>query len=65
MTATLYRQVRAVLTAHGCLFVRQGKGSHEIWNSPISGKKFSVPTTIKAKPTANAILKQAGIQKRL
>nr|VFJ49756.1 MAG: hypothetical protein BECKFW1821A_GA0114235_102423 [Candidatus Kentron sp. FW] len=27
-----------ILRAHGCEFVRQGKGSHEIWYSPISNK---------------------------
>jgi len=61
----LYRSLRVLLEAHGCRFVRQGKGSHEIWESPISGKRFSVPTSIKARPTANAVLKQAGISKKL
>ena len=27
----------------GCYMVRQGKGSHEIWFSPITGKEFVVP----------------------
>lgn len=27
----------------GCYKVREGKGSHEIWSSPITGKEFSVP----------------------
>lgn len=57
----LYPQLREILIAHGCTFVREGKGSHEIWQSPISMKRFSVPVTIVAAPTANAILKQAGI----
>jgi len=65
MTESLYRQLCAILTAHGCEFVRQGKGSHEIWSSPVSNKRFSVPVTIKAKPTVNAILRQAGIDRRL
>lgn len=50
---------------HGCTFVREGKGSHEIWQSPISKKRFSVPVTIVATPTANAILKQAGIAAKI
>jgi predicted RNA binding protein YcfA (HicA-like mRNA interferase family) len=62
---TLYRQLRSLLLAAGCTFVRQGKGSHEIWQSPITGTRFSVPVTIKVKPTANAILRQAGIEERL
>jgi hypothetical protein len=48
-----------------CLFDRVNKGSHEIWRSPISNKTFSVPFTIKSKPTANAILKQAGIDAKI
>lgn len=51
--------------AHGCVFVREGKGSHEIWQSPISGRRFSVPVTIVVAPTANAILKQAGIAAKI
>lgn len=60
----LYPQLRRILLDQGCFLVRQAKGSHEFWQSPISGKRFSVPVTIKKKPTANAILKQAGIQAR-
>jgi predicted RNA binding protein YcfA (HicA-like mRNA interferase family) len=41
--------------------VRQGKGDHEIWQSPISGKRFVVDGKIKSRHTANAIMKQAGI----
>ncbi len=65
MGGGLYAPLRRILQEHGCRFVRQGKGSHEIWESPITGKRFSVPVTIKARPTANAILRQAGIDTRL
>ena len=65
MGGGLYRELRRVLETHGCMFVRQGKGSHEFWQSPINGKRFSVPVTIKARPTANAILRQAGIDAKL
>src|SRR6218665_721474 len=60
-----YDRLSAILLAHRCHFVRQGKGSHEIWFSPLSQKRFSVPVTIIAKPTANGILRQAGIDQRL
>jgi len=60
-----YAQLRGMLLAHGCEFVRQGKGSHEIWHSPISGKRFPVPVTVLARPMANTVLKQAGIRQRL
>jgi predicted RNA binding protein YcfA (HicA-like mRNA interferase family) len=31
------------LSAAGCELKRQGKGSHQIWYSPITGKTFAVP----------------------
>lgn len=61
----LYPQLREILLAYNCLFVRQGKGSHEIWHSPITEKSFSVPFTIVSRHTANGILKQAGISEKL
>ena len=61
MTSTLYPALVAILRANDC----QGKGSHEIWRSPMSDKVFSVPFTIKSKPTANVILKQAGIDAKV
>jgi hypothetical protein len=49
------------LLDHGCELRRQGKGSHEIWHSPINGRSFPVAVTIASRVLANAILKQAGI----
>jgi predicted RNA binding protein YcfA (HicA-like mRNA interferase family) len=57
------RELRDLLTRAGCLFVRQGKGSHEIWRSPITGRSFAVPVGIPSRRTANAILRQAGLPK--
>jgi predicted RNA binding protein YcfA (HicA-like mRNA interferase family) len=51
------------LRAAGCEFRRQGKGSHEIWWSPITRRTFTVPRNIEKAPTANAVLKQAGLPK--
>ncbi|MFC6268889.1 type II toxin-antitoxin system HicA family toxin [Frigoriflavimonas asaccharolytica] len=31
------------LTKAGCYLTRQGKGSHEIWYSPITQKEFVIP----------------------
>jgi hypothetical protein len=56
-------QLKEVLRENGCFFVRQGKGDHEIWESPISGKRFPVDSDIKSRHTANAVLKQAGLPK--
>lgn len=47
----------------GCTMVRQGKGSHQIWQSPITNKRFTVPHPKRNMPkgTLKAILKQAGL----
>ncbi|MCK4097396.1 MULTISPECIES: type II toxin-antitoxin system HicA family toxin [Acinetobacter] len=60
-----YDLVRDLLLKYKCEFVRQGKGSHEIWQSPITNKRFSVPVTVESKHTANGILRQAGISEKL
>lgn len=57
-----YSELKKRLNSRGYSFVRQGKGSHEIWRGP-SGTKFSVPRhpgDLK-RGTLSAILKQAGI----
>lgn len=64
MGNSYFAEVRAILLANGCSFVRQGKGSHEIWESPITGARFPVVTTVVSRNTANGILKQAGLHKQ-
>ncbi|WP_312268791.1 type II toxin-antitoxin system HicA family toxin [Pseudescherichia sp.] len=64
MGTGLYPTLTELLSAAGCCLARQGKGSHEIWFSPITNKRFSVPFTVKSKHTANGILKQAGLEKQ-
>lgn len=59
------KEVRKILSEHGCYFVRHGKGDHDIWYSPITGKHVTVDGTIKSRYTANAVLKQCGIKDRL
>lgn len=63
MAGALYRQLIRFLKDAGCTFIRQGKGSHEIWYSPITQRHFAVPFDVKKGPTANAILRQAGLPK--
>jgi predicted RNA binding protein YcfA (HicA-like mRNA interferase family) len=65
MGAGFYPQLRALLLQHGCRLVRQGKGSHEFWESPISGARFPVAVTVNTRHTANAVLKEAGITQKL
>ena len=57
------RPLRELLHKAGCKFVRQGRGSHEIWYSPITARNFAVPIGIPSRHTANAILRQAGLPK--
>jgi predicted RNA binding protein YcfA (HicA-like mRNA interferase family) len=63
MTGPLYRELTQRLRDAGCRFVREGKGSHEIWYSPITRRHFPVPSNIVIRITANAILKQVGLPK--
>ncbi|MDS4020873.1 MAG: type II toxin-antitoxin system HicA family toxin [Candidatus Competibacter sp.] len=63
MMASLYRELIEHLRAADCTFVRMGKGSHEIWYSPITGRTFTVPRSLASHPLANTILKQAGLPK--
>lgn len=55
------KKLRTILREHNCYFVRNGKGDHEIWYSPLSNQNFAVDGKIKSRHTANAILKQANI----
>lgn len=55
--------VKELLRAAGCEFVRHGKGDHDIWFSPITERHFPVDSKIKSRHTANGILKQAGLPK--
>ena len=60
--ADFERDVRRVLIDHGCTLVRQGRGDHEIWFSPLTKRRFVVDGKIKSRHTANGIMKQAGIE---
>ncbi|WP_307010863.1 type II toxin-antitoxin system HicA family toxin [Acinetobacter calcoaceticus] len=63
MGAGYYHQLVEILKNNHCVFVREAKGSHQIWFSPITNRNFTVAYTITSRHTANAILKQAGIDK--
>lgn len=54
------KQVKELLTQHGWIFLRCGKGSHDIWTD---GKRsVSVSQECKSRHTANGIMKIAGIK---
>jgi predicted RNA binding protein YcfA (HicA-like mRNA interferase family) len=57
-------EVKQMLRAHKCCFYREGR-NHEIWFSPITGKKFQVPRHDNkevATGTVNNIKRSAGIK---
>jgi hypothetical protein len=56
------RKVKKILSEHGCYFVRYGKGDHETWYSPITGRNFTVDGSIPKKTSANLTIKGAGIK---
>lgn len=57
-------QLKRILSEAGCHKVRQGKGDHEIWYSPLSDVRFPVDSCIKSRHTANGVLMQAGLPKQ-
>lgn len=63
MGSSFTPQLKKLLLAHGCRFDRPGKGDHDIWYSPITNRRFVVDADIKSRHTANAVLKQAGLNK--
>jgi hypothetical protein len=56
-------RVRDLLVAAGCRLVRQGRGDHEIWESPVNGKRFTVDGNILSRHTANGTVRDAGLPK--
>jgi predicted RNA binding protein YcfA (HicA-like mRNA interferase family) len=62
--SSLYDTVIEILKENKYCLYRQGKGSHEFWCK--DGKDcVSVPVTIKSRHTANSIIKQAGIKRKI
>lgn len=61
--ADFNRELQQLLEEAGCYYVRPGKGSHQIWYSPITKRNFPVPAGIKSRHTANGVLKDAGLPK--
>ena len=59
------KQVLKILVDNNCYFVRRGKGSHNIWYSPVMHRSFAVVTKIENRHTANGILKDAGIDTKV
>ena len=60
-----YNQLKAELSAAGCFRLRGG-GKHEMWFSPITGKRFPVPNhgskEIPLQPSVTSERIQASIK---
>ena len=59
------KKVKKLLSASGCYFIRQGRGDHEIWFSPIMGRPFTVDGAISKRTSANETLKDAGLKQKV
>jgi predicted RNA binding protein YcfA (HicA-like mRNA interferase family) len=57
-----YRELARLLTAAGWVQTAGGKGNHEKWIEPKTGRVVIVPRS-KSRHTANEVLKQAGLPK--
>lgn len=57
-----YQAVIDQLKQNGYRFLRNGKGSHEIWTNGVRNQ--TVSKNMPARPMANEIMKQAGIAHR-
>lgn len=61
MSSSFGRRLKRTLLNHGRTFVRNGKGDHEIWFSPITNRNVTLDTGTTSRFTPNSTLKQAGI----
>ncbi len=59
MAKGFYAQIVEELARLGYAYVRNAKGSHEIWRNA-EGRQTTVPRNLKSRHTANAILKSVG-----
>jgi predicted RNA binding protein YcfA (HicA-like mRNA interferase family) len=57
------KPVREKLAAAGWQFHHHGRGDHDIWHNPVTGRKVTVPVKLLSRHLANNILKDAGLPK--
>jgi hypothetical protein len=50
-------ELKRLLAAAGCSFVRHGRGDHGICFSPVARLNFVLDGKIKSRDTANAVLR--------
>jgi predicted RNA binding protein YcfA (HicA-like mRNA interferase family) len=56
-----FQQVCALLRDHGWEYYKPGKGSHQKWKKTQGGQVVLVPFNCYSRHTANAVLRDAGI----
>ena len=59
----LSRELLDRLRQAGYEFVRHGKGSHDIWRNPATGKAVAILQKIPSRHFANKLLRDAGLPK--
>ena len=64
MPKGFYRDIAKLLSTHGFQVVKGGKGSHEKWRD-VDGLTVIVPRNLYSRHTANAVLREAGINRKL
>jgi hypothetical protein len=61
MGAGYGRDLVKLFRKNDCIFIRNGKGDHQIWFSPKTNRQVTLDFSTTDKNTANGTLKQAGI----
>lgn len=62
-----YREIAKRLRKLGCHKMRAGKGSHQIWRNPVTGRVAAIPdwgSKDLAPGTVRAIIRELGISRR-
>jgi len=65
MVEGFYRQVAKAIAKAGFVRVPGGKGSHEKWRHPETGRLLVVPRHMYSRRTANGVLRSAGLSQRV
>jgi predicted RNA binding protein YcfA (HicA-like mRNA interferase family) len=60
-----YKAVCDLIAKQGFRYLENAKGSHEKWQNTETGVTLVVPKNLKSRHTANGILKDAGVPKKL
>ena len=63
MASMSYRELAALFRENGIEFVRAAKGDHEIWFSPITRRRLTVPRKLTGEGTLQRILRDSGLKR--